>query len=111
MSHKPEHAMWAPSLRCIDPDCKDEFGHRVTVSSNYIPVATRRLSIWYKIAEYPMRWLAKSIAKNPSWQNTTATEMAPATEATEPTEPSWPKSAPDWPPDEPAPWGTRDEEV
>ena len=55
------HIMWTPPSRCIT--CG---GHRVSRVKGCRPIRTRRLGILAIIAELPMRWLARSLAKKDS---------------------------------------------
>jgi hypothetical protein len=38
-------------------------GHRISLTPGYRPIETRRLPWQWKLAEYPMRWLARLMAK------------------------------------------------
>ena len=50
------HVIYEPPPRCAT--CG---GHRIARLSGDRPIETRKLSIWHKIAELPMRQLAKSM--------------------------------------------------
>jgi hypothetical protein len=50
------HVMWRPPPRCLT--CG---GHRVSIVKGKRPIATHKLWFWVWLAEYPMRWLARSL--------------------------------------------------
>lgn len=51
-----DDTVWIPAPRST------RTGHRVSIGP-YSPLPTRQLSWRWKLAEYPMRWLARSMAK------------------------------------------------
>lgn len=60
VDHVEDHAVWQPPPRCIDKRCAAQ-GHRVERHYGFRPIETRQLNFWAKLAEFPMRWLARSI--------------------------------------------------
>ena len=60
-----QEAIWQPPARNI------RTGHRVSIDPGMEPVGTRHLPLRWKLAEYPMRWLARSMAKAPTMREIT----------------------------------------
>ena len=54
-----EDRTWQPPKRST------RTGHRVSDRIGYRPIETRRLGFLAALAEYPMRWLARSMATEP----------------------------------------------
>lgn len=55
-------ALWIPPPRSM------KTGHRVAIGP-YRPISTRHLNWRWKLAEYPMRWLTKWVAKHDSTED------------------------------------------
>jgi hypothetical protein len=63
--------------RIWHPPSRDASGHRISTDPAFRPIATRYLPWRWKLAEYPMRWLARSIMKSNDFRTITGEERIP----------------------------------
>lgn len=65
---------WTPPARS-----KDNY-HRVSLAPGYRPIETRKLPWQWKLAEFPMRWLARLAANTDNLELITGEERIPDTD-------------------------------
>jgi hypothetical protein len=53
-----ERDIWIPPAR------SKKTGHRISIDPGWRPIATHSLNWRWWLAEYPMRWLARSMSKD-----------------------------------------------
>ena len=59
-----QERIWQPPARSV------ETGHRISTTAGWQPVETRHLSWLWWLAEWPMRWLARSMRYSSTWEET-----------------------------------------